>query len=101
MNKKQTKALKESIKHWKRMIKPENWLGEERPEGVNCLCCMTFALCEGCPIQQYTGETNCIGTPYYDAERAWLCEDKTAFNKYGKKMIKFMKKILKEDWTND
>ncbi|RLB60223.1 MAG: hypothetical protein DRH08_15725 [Deltaproteobacteria bacterium] len=98
MNKKQKKALKESIKHWERMLKPENWQGRESPLGVHCLCCMTFVFCEGCPIQQYTEKTDCYGTPYYDAEEAWAVKDKAIFNKHGKKMVKLMKKILKEDY---
>ena len=97
MNRQQTKALKESIKHWERMLDPENWQGRERPTGDHCPCCITFSFCGGCPIQQYNGKEECIGTPYYEALEAWSGKDKVAFNKQGKKMVKLLKKILKED----
>jgi hypothetical protein len=58
-------ALIESVNHWKDNIKKYD-KGEGFPCGRSyCPCCIKFGQdCAGCPIRQYTGMTDCDGTPY-------------------------------------
>lgn len=70
MNTKTLKALKQSIAHWKRMEAGRR----KRGEGIgirHCALCKEFlGPCFGCPVEQRTGESNCIGTPYVPAWNA-------------------------------
>ncbi len=63
MEEKQKKAFKESIKHWKRVVKDPK--GEST--GItNCALCALYndKYCKGCPIYNKTGKSACHGTPY-------------------------------------
>ena len=92
----QRSALEESLRHWERMLKPENWQGIERPTGSQCACCIAFDGCEECPIFEHTEVEDCEGTPYYKARSAWDNEEQTVFQDYGGAMVDLMKEILKE-----
>ena len=66
MNKKTLKALKGSIEKWEKIVAGEGIdLGT-----VNCPLCQIFVVpkdsCEGCPVMEKTGESDCYGSPYYD-----------------------------------
>jgi hypothetical protein len=62
----QKKALRGSILKWQRIV---NGTGtDEGPD--NCPCCKKwyFVGCNGCPIRTFTGESECISTPYDDVK---------------------------------
>lgn len=70
MNAKTLTALRGSITKWERIV-----AGTGTNEGsANCPLCQTFCLpiddsakkCQGCPVQEKTGEQHCDDTPYYD-----------------------------------
>lgn len=101
MNKKQRKALEESIAHWERMRDDPDC--EESPSGWNCACC-TYSnstlvdggsTCDNCPISEFTGKTSCDGTPYdkaYDYyERG---SSSKMFKRWAQKEIDFLNKVL-------
>lgn len=66
MNKRTLKALRGSIKKWKRIV-----TGYEMDQGPdNCPLCKVFQfqdegeICGGCPVAEATGRMACEGTPY-------------------------------------
>lgn len=63
-------ALKKSIAHWERMAAG---IGKDTPTAYECACCVAFddADCDGCPISERTGEPDCNGTPFYEAQDAF------------------------------
>ena len=72
-------CLDESIKHWERVlefVKNEDLPGlrEEGWAGKSCACCRDFLTnfdeCDGCPIMEYTGEQDCVSTPWWKANVA-------------------------------
>ena len=74
-------CLDKSIEHWERIlefVKNKDVLGlkEEGWRGKSCACCAEFNdysndySCEGCPIMEYTGEFDCINTPWWQANSA-------------------------------
>lgn len=74
-------CLDESIEHWERIlefVKKEDIPGlfEEGWSGASCACCEEFINsshdegCEGCPIMAYTGEQDCLSTPWWKANMA-------------------------------
>jgi hypothetical protein len=69
MDKDTETALRESIEHWKRVVK--NPLGEETGIRACALCLMFFVnpkdySCKGCPVHRVTRRPGCGGTPYQD-----------------------------------
>lgn len=110
------KALKESIAHWERLVKtrPAN-VTQDEPYAEHCALCKWFFVsprrCKGCPVSEKTGQTHCIGTPYYEAERAWRwlaenpvepsaaasCKEKLQLNRWRKAAraeLRFLKSLL-------
>ena len=79
MNGPTLKALKLSIAHWRRLA-----TGQERrdeiPDARHCALCALFnkptgpnrVHCVGCPVRDKTGKEFCKGSPYLDANRAWV-----------------------------
>ena len=74
MDRKTRKALKESIAHWYRIsaCKTIEDLRREGYYGEDCALCEMFvagllpcnANCNGCPVSQATGQSNCKKSPY-------------------------------------
>ena len=64
MDKATLKALKESIKHWKRIIEGV----DVRWKSNQCALCEEFLTpgytCDGCPVKKKTKQDLCEGTPY-------------------------------------
>jgi len=71
-NKKQNDLLKESIIKWEQIVD-----GTRVDRGIeDCALCLEYYEvckdfdnpeiygCEGCPIKQFTGKSECRGTPY-------------------------------------
>lgn len=61
----QKKALRASIKHWRKIVSGEVYTSTLS----SCACCRLWnnpheTDCPGCPIEQFTGEGGCNGTPY-------------------------------------
>jgi len=120
MNKKTLKALKDSIKKWKKIID-----GTGGDEGSwNCPLCKIFDgsfwlwkrrnrnwrnqkwnLCVGCPVKEKTGLVNCYGSPYDEwvehhqkSHNWWLpfsveCE---VCKEIAIKELEFLKSLLEE-----
>ena len=105
LNKTQKKALKASIKHWKRDIVAWleggykivsndifrwNWCdGEEaKITGIDCACCEAF-FCATCPLHKAGDNCNRSRSTY-----DYFINDPTLTN--ARKMVAAMEKILKE-----
>ncbi len=57
--------------------------GNTSDYAVPCPLCAVFAfsisVCKGCPIEAYTGQTNCYDTPFYAAREAkWAMHESQA-----------------------
>lgn len=70
MDKRTRDALEASIKHWEdnQQLTAPNMM---QVVGINCPLCNIFALadnrtCEGCPVAESTGESNCDGSPWHE-----------------------------------
>ena len=74
-------CLDESIEHWERvlqLVKSEDIpsLKEEGWNGDSCACCAEFIDdsededCIGCPVRNYTGQPDCLDTPWWNANAA-------------------------------
>ena len=100
MNKKQKKALEESISHWERMR--DNPECGEIPHGNDCACCKMCADdagnidCTLCPIMKYTGKKDCHRTPFYMARRYFYKRTAAAkvFKRWAQKEIDFLNEVL-------
>ena len=74
-------CLDKSIEHWERVLqyvkaadlpslKKEGWSGNQ------CACCIEFIDnsedddCLGCPVREYTGQPDCLNTPWWYANTA-------------------------------
>ena len=97
----QINALNKSIAHWERMRDDKDC--KEEPYSEHCACCkydFRYAdkdICSACPVQIYTGQDGCKGTPYKDASREWGLRERGMKNKFKSavtKEIKFLKKVL-------
>lgn len=72
MDEKTCEALEGAIKKWKDIINGGIDHGTK-----NCPLCQVFnnddfgedLECEGCPVEQYTGQSGCAGTPYSEWSR--------------------------------
>ena len=86
-------CLDKSIEHWERileLVKNEDVPGlkEEGWSGNSCACCEEFIHakgsqfedCDGCPIMAYTGEQDCIDTPWWQANVALYAMVDDLFN---------------------
>ena len=103
------KALNESIEHWERIlqfVKDVN-IASLRKEGWNgdsCACCAEFVAydCDGCPIKAYTGEADCLDTPWWSANAAlWaMLDNQPMINEVAElavtEEINFLKNIQKD-----
>ena len=103
MNEETLTALNASIEHWQRMIDGTH-ASDERPTGRYCALCQMFAyqphsegvlLCEGCPVAERAGATNCYGTPYTKASSAYWRHDITAeeFKEAARRQLQFLKSL--------
>lgn len=92
-------ALKESISHWERLASGMQDVGEE-PYYSDCALCETFDKndnnCAGCPVRIATGERDCEGSPYYEAQQEWERGDLFSpdFRKAAKVQLKFLQSLL-------
>jgi len=81
MNKRTLKALKGSIRKWKKIV-----AGTGKDQGTkNCALCKAFIDmgCEGCPIKDRTGYDGCNLSPYDDwVEHLEDCHDRTVDDAY-------------------
>lgn len=100
MNEKTLKALKASIRHWERMAKGRPIRGEE-PSGEYCALCKLFPAsaydhgCGPCPVMQRTGKCGCKGTPFFEAQYAFLCgQYSQKFQSAAGKELDFLKSLL-------
>ena len=99
MNSKTLKALKQSIKHWERLVAGEP--GEEMGRHT-CALCKLFRPykptlnCLGCPVAVKTGKPGCQSTPYDVAANAFVFQGKHSktFNRAAKKELAFLKSLL-------
>ncbi len=100
MNKKQKKALEESIKHWENM-RDDPGCGE-KPRADYCACCN---MCENdsgnidctlCPIMKYTGEKACYETPFYKARDYYFGRGSSSklFKRWAQKEVDFLNEVL-------
>jgi len=96
MNKKQKKALEESIKHWERM-RDDPDCGEEPLDG-DCACCKLYyeSDCIECPIFAFTDALYCNNTPYVKAYRYWRYRgpESKLFKRWAQKEVDFLNKVL-------
>lgn len=108
------KALKDSIRHWKRMQKMtlRQRVAEgnkEEPSGPNCALCARFyfngdfglhcRLIEGgaveeCPVAEKTGMIGCNGSPWWDAFNAFYFTSSKAWKKKAQAEIDFLESLL-------
>ena len=76
------RAIDDSIEHWKRLAS-----GKTKPgEGIlakDCALCQKFIAneCAGCPVSNYTGQSDCCGSPHRDC----YCD----YSQYGKTSKQF------------
>lgn len=98
--KRDTKLLKESIAHWTRM-RTDHTISET-PFGTDCPLCSrycksSYGKCEGCPVEEATGQANCAGTPWRVASNAWfhaLRRNDSAWRKAAQAEIDFLRSLL-------
>ena len=95
-------ALIKSIDHWRRLR--DDPIGcaarDELPNWQSCSLCAEFLRgislgdqkCNGCPIQEKTGLTSCMGTPFNEAANA--IHDIIGEEKYTKKKYKAIQKEI-------
>lgn len=107
LNDEQKVALQESIKHWERM-RDDKCVDGEASDSEGCACCeyanglveddegWGLNVCVGCPIYEYTGETDCIATPYYQARNIQNYHSgySVGYKEDAQRMIDFMQNIL-------
>lgn len=102
-----TEALCASVKHW------EENVAATTPEDASiyagdCALCNTFwNRCQGCPVAQAAGDTNCRKTPYAKAALAyesWENASKFAtwfrclvWRFYARREAAFLRKLLKAE----
>ena len=100
MNKKTLKALNGSIQHWEQIIE-----GSEDENGIhNCSLCIFFyyrlgnyKFCEGCPVEEKTGKSNCYGSPYWKWFKIFQSDadfDENLPRKWQNLSKKFQKKAI-------
>lgn len=100
-------ALDESIMHWMRMRDGNRIItasGEpEEPCSKDCALCELHQWCDGCPIYEKTGESQCDATPFYAASDAFYRLTNTShpsesveFKKAAGEMIIFLVELKKE-----
>ena len=90
------KALEDSIAHWKRMHRQP--FGREIPSSDYCALCIMFYYddCMGCPVNRRTGQTKCEGSPYWNAQTAWLTGDHRKWSKAAEAEIDFLESLIEE-----
>ena len=97
MNATTLKALKESIKHWKRLSTKRmerEWIGPD-----HCALCGLFwrqtPRCKGCPVSELSGSTLCQKTPYSEVLKVIKFGlDSHEFKEAAKEELKFLKSLL-------
>lgn len=100
MDSKTLDALTDSITHWEKLLADTP---NEEPWAKQCPLCQLFRgdeknLCNGCPIQAETKESDCGGSPYLVARNAWLQRNHSdrlmrVWKEEGKKMLKFLQSL--------
>jgi hypothetical protein len=95
-------ALKASIRHW------EENVAAETPDAASvsatrCSLCTAFPDegCTGCPVRERTGQSECVDTPYYDAQPAlwdWRHNQgsRERFRTAAQAELDFLKSLLPE-----
>jgi len=76
------RAIDDSIEHWKRLASGTANGGEEIFT-EDCALCQKFIAneCAGCPVSNYTGQSDCCGSPHRDC----YCD----YSQYGKTSKQF------------
>lgn len=87
-------ALDESIAHWERLATGNREEGEN-PSASHCALCRNHNRCEGCPVNEATGNHGCSLTPYFDANFACLEHglDSPEFRAAAQKELDFLKSL--------
>ena len=94
-------ALEDSIAHWEAMLKDVPSL-DQKPIASECALCLLFASewneeltedCKGCPVFEATGKTDCSGTPYFRAYKAWVKGEGSAWKKAAQEELDFLKSL--------
>jgi hypothetical protein len=70
-------ALKKSVKHWQENFDADYYFDISIYE-EDCPLCSIFAKdndCKGCPIRDYTGKPDCMGTPWYQVRTVYCPND--------------------------
>lgn len=92
-------ALRGSIKKWTKIVD-----GTGHDAGIgNCPLCQLFHSkcrqdrqpgCSGCPVQQSTGRSTCLGSPYEAYEAAMDIEDAEGMRDNAIEELAFLKTLL-------
>lgn len=104
-------ALRASVKHWEENVAaktPE----EATPYASACALCNTFwQRCQGCPVAEAVGDTNCRKTPYAKAaiaHESWKNASKFAawlrclvWRFYAQREVAFLRRVLKNEEVHD
>ena len=109
MDAKTLAALRQSIKKWERNAVAETPKGFTTTS-ANCPLCKLFSGrggCNGCPVEERTGQWGCRGTPYSAADGAhdeWSdCPSSPALrdaaHAAARAEVEFLRSLLPEDET--
>ena len=91
-------ALEASIKHWEENAAASDL--EDVTLGTNyCALCQMFhkLCCRGCPVQERTKMSYCIGTPYEDAEEFASPQTFAKFLDAARAELEFLKSLREEN----
>ena len=83
--------LELSIQKWQDIVD-----GKGQDEGdLNCALCEEYSPkdCEGCPIREKTGKSDCADTPYFGYQDKMT---KPAKLRWAKKELEFLKSLRKK-----
>ena len=106
MDSKTLTALQRSIEKWEQKAK-ESVVEDVRIGADECPLCDLFFEddCEGCPIFEKTGHTNCRRTPFIKAYDVWMYwrefpedgEYRLLFNEASEEEADFLKSLLPKE----
>ncbi len=96
-------TLKQTIKKWEKTVSANGFNSGE----TRCPLCVRYSrrgTCLSCPVQLFTGEVGCGGTPYHDwAKHIFVCPhycDEAGgcdtCKKLAKKELNFLKRLYKK-----
>lgn len=101
-------ALLKSIEHWRENESVKK-IEDAKVSADNCALCARFqrdGYCvrvnknneiELCPVRKSTGRRFCEGSPYWNAQKAWLNKQLKVFKKAAKKEREFLESLLPDE----